>query len=278
MEHRILAGHDTALRSYGSEGEDQRGLRMVLALHCSLAHGGAWYALAERLSGTRMIAPDLPGHGDSADFVGGDLHGLSTRIATALAEELAAQSGGPVDVFGHSFGATVALRLALARPDLVRSLVLAEPVLFAAARGTPAWDGYAVEHQGITAAMVAGRHEDAAAMFHGLWGTGIPLARLPERQRRYIVERMPLIEVLNPDLVEDRAGLLAQGGLERLTQPVLLAQGNQSPAVVEAINAALAARLPRVQRLRIEGAGHMMPLTHAGQFAPHVQAHLDAPA
>lgn len=42
--------------------------------------------------------------------------------------------GAPVDVIGHSFGATVALRLALERPELVRSLVLVEPVLFAAAK------------------------------------------------------------------------------------------------------------------------------------------------
>jgi lipase len=40
--------------------------------------------------------------------------------------------GQPVDVIGHSFGGTVALRLAVERPDLVRSLVLIEPVFVAA--------------------------------------------------------------------------------------------------------------------------------------------------
>lgn len=249
--------------------------RPVLALHCSLAHGGAWFALGERLADVAVIAPDLPGHGTSADYAGSDLHGLSTRIAEDLAEQLVARHGGPVDLFGHSFGGTVALRLALTRPDLVRSLMLAEPVLFAAARPDPVWADYASQHHDISAALQAGRAEEAAAQFHGLWGTGIPLARLPERQRRYIIDRMPLVEVLNPDLVEDRAQMLAPGRLEALQMPVLLAQGTDSPPVVDAINRALAARLPQVRRLQIEGAGHMMPLTHATDLAPRVQQHLE---
>lgn len=270
MEHRILAGHDIALRRW-----DRGGIRPVLALHCSLAHGGAWAGLAERLAGIDMIAPDLPGHGESADWQGDDLHGLTTRIAIQLATDMAAQAGMPVDLFGHSFGGTVALRVALERPDLVRSLMLAEPVVFAAARDTSVWQDFTRAQQMVGEAMRACQPEQAAALFHGLWGTGIPLDRLPERQRRYIIDRMRLVSVLDPDLVDDRRGLLSPGGLERLAVPVLLAEGADSPPIVGAINGALAARLPSAHRARIDGARHMMPLTHAAQLAPFVQAHLE---
>jgi pimeloyl-ACP methyl ester carboxylesterase len=74
-----------------------------------------------------MIAFDLPGHGRSADWDGAsDYHHLSTQIAASFLTE-------PVDLIGHSFGATVALRLAVEQPQKLRSLILIEPVFFAVA-------------------------------------------------------------------------------------------------------------------------------------------------
>ena len=102
------------------------GARPVLALHCSLAHAGAWSGLVDHLSGVTVTAPDQPGHGRAANWDGvSDLHGLTTRLSI----EQAIRIGGndPIDIIGHSFGATIALRMALERPDLVRSLVLIEP-------------------------------------------------------------------------------------------------------------------------------------------------------
>ncbi len=88
------------------------GARPVLALHCSLAHGGAWAGVAGKLPGRRLLAPDLPGHGKSPDWADpGDYHDAATRAVLAILE--AAARDGPVDVMGHSFGATVALRLGL---------------------------------------------------------------------------------------------------------------------------------------------------------------------
>ncbi len=270
MTAQSVAGHPTALRVW-----ERGGARPVLALHCSLAHGGAWTGLAERLSGVTVAAPDLPGHGASADWDGtGDYHDLTTRIAVALAERLG--QGGPVDVIGHSFGGSVALRLALERPDLVRSLTLVEPVVFAAAGGAPEWPGFRAEQDRIDACFTAGRPEEAAALFHALWGTGTPLDRLPERARNYITDRIGLVAALDPVVMGDAPGLLAPGRLESLDIPVLLAEGTESPPVVAAIQRELARRLARPRRIRITGAGHMLPLTHSGVLAPEVQAHLDA--
>jgi pimeloyl-ACP methyl ester carboxylesterase len=266
-----LAGHATPVRVW-----DRGGPRPVVALHCSLAHAGAWSRLAGLVSGVTVTALDEPGHGGS-DWDGTtEIHGLTTRVAIALAEQLGA--GEPVDLWGHSFGGTVALRLALERPDLVRSLVLVEPVLFAAARasGDPAWGPFAAAHLAFAAMVREGRRDEAAAAFHGLWGAGEALDDLPERARRYIVERIHIIPAQNAALMEDAAGLLAHMRLESLGVPVLLAEGGASPPVIAAIQGELARRLPQATRIVVPGAGHMLPLTHAEALAPAVQAHLDA--
>lgn len=266
MAQEILAGHPTTCRVW-----ERGAARPVLALHCSLAHGGAWTGLAERLEGVTLTAPDLPGHGSSADWDGvQDYHALTTSVAIALAEKLG--QGQPIDVLGHSFGGSVALRLALERPDLVRTLLLAEPVVFMAAKGSPEWDGLRQVHDRIDAAFAAGDPAGAAAIFHGLWGAGAPLDRLPERARDYIVGRIGLVGAIDAVVMRDAPGLLAPGRLEALSVPVLLAGGSDSPPVAGAVLRALAARLPQARQITVEGAGHMFPITHAGVLAPEVQA------
>jgi pimeloyl-ACP methyl ester carboxylesterase len=84
--------------------------------------GAAWNfsELAPLLPGRRLLIPDLPGHAASAPLPAGP-----TLAAYADAVAACLPDGGPVDVFGHSLGGTVALRLAERRPELVRRLVLA---------------------------------------------------------------------------------------------------------------------------------------------------------
>jgi lipase len=270
MKTQTIAGHPVHLRRIGA------GLRPVLALHCSLAHGGAWGAMGALLGdAATLTAPDLPAHGASGDLPpGADLHALSTAIATELAEGLA--GGAPVDVLGHSFGGTVAIRLALERPDLVRSLTLFEPVLFSAARvaGAGAFDDWMTGQIPFAERIAAGDRKGAADWFNDLWGQGNRLDEMPEALRRYILDRIHLIPATNAVLFDDVLGMVGPGRLESLRLPVLLAEGATSPPIVDAINGTLAARIVGAQRLVIAGAGHMLPLTHAAALAPAVRAHL----
>ena len=249
-----------------------RGTRPVLALHCSLAHSGAWSGLAERLTGITMTAPDQPGHGRAPDWDGvSDLHAITTDSSISMAEDLG--DGGPIDLMGHSFGGTVALRMALERPDLVRSLTLIEPVIFAAARGTAEYARFCATHLGLADMIATGDMTVAARVFHGQWGEG-RFDDLPEKTRRYFIERISMIAAQNPYLVDDSAGLLRAGGLESITVPVLLIEGADSPEIIGALHGALAARLPFVRRLSVAGAGHMVPITHPDWIAGAIQAHL----
>lgn len=274
MTSEPVAGHPTRIRVLGD------GARPVLALHCSLAHGGAWGALAEGLTGGRgggatVTAPDLPNHGGSADLpAGADLHDLSTAIAAELAGRIG--GGAPVDVLGHSFGGTVALRLALERPDLVRSLTLFEPVLFAVAKamGDSDLDDWLAGQNHFTDQIARGERAAAAAWFHGIWGQGTRLADLTEAQQRNIIDRIHLIPPTDSVLFDDREGLLKPGRLESLRMPVLMAQGAESPPVVGRVNRAIAARIPDARSIVVPGASHMLVLTHAADLAPAVRDHL----
>ncbi|MEO7381797.1 MAG: alpha/beta fold hydrolase, partial [Paracoccaceae bacterium] len=230
MPEDLIAGHLTPWRVW-----NRGGARPLLALHCSLAHSGAWTGLAGLLSDVTVTALDQPSHGRSADWDGvEDLHGLTTRISVAMAETLA--DDGRVDLIGHSFGATVALRIALERPDLVRSLVLIEPVIFAAANGGSVYDDFRAGHLGFAELVLAGKRAEAAALFHGVWGTGDDFADLPEKTSRYMRDRIHLIEAQNPVLLDDTAGILRPGALETVAVPVLLIDGADSPSIIEAVH------------------------------------------
>ena len=250
------------------------GTRPVLALHCSLAHSGAWSGLAERLTGITMTATDQPGHGRAADWDGvSDLHKITTDGSIAMAEDLG--DGGPIDLIGHSFGGTVALRMALERPDLVRSLTLIEPVIFAAAKGTTEFQRFLKSHLALADLISAEEFDAAARMFHGHWGEG-RFDDLPERTRHYFTHRIPLIAAQNPYLLDDSSGLLRAGGLENVGVPALLIEGADSPDIIAAVHRALSKRLPKAQRFSVVGAGHMVPITHPDLIAKAVQTHLNS--
>ncbi|MDF5754510.1 alpha/beta hydrolase [Spongiactinospora sp. TRM90649] len=71
--------------------------------------------------GFRVLTPDRRGHGRTADVEGPITHELMAQDMIAFIERVA---GGPVHLVGYSDGGTVALLVALRRPDLVRRLVL----------------------------------------------------------------------------------------------------------------------------------------------------------
>ena len=263
MPKDILAGHPTHWQTYGNAD------RKALALHCSLAHSGAWKAMFDHLAEPlTLTAFDLPGHGKSAPWDGvEDYISLCARVAAGFIDE-------PVDLIGHSGGAVAALQLAQAMPDLVRTLTLIEPVLFAAARGFPEWHGFNSAMAPYQGALAAGNRMLAAEKFTEIWGTGTPWAELDERQHQYMAERIHLIEAGMPGLADDNRGILAEGGLEGLEMPVMIIIGTDCPAVIPRIAEEIAARLPDVGLAEVPGAGHLLPVTHAAQVAGLIDVNL----
>src|SRR5438552_3960786 len=101
--------------------------------------GGAasnWAELAPLLATRfRLLVPELAGHGRSAPL-------RSARSLDAFAEQVAAlmarEGMSSAAVVGHSLGGTIALRLAVLRPELVSALVLAAPAGITSSTSTAA--------------------------------------------------------------------------------------------------------------------------------------------
>ncbi|MFI6044152.1 alpha/beta fold hydrolase [Nocardia sp. NPDC051321] len=87
-----------------------------------------WNAVAPRVAATRRtLVLDLPGSGESVPPVGTyDLKSVARETIRFL-DQIGVQRSVLV---GHSLGALVTLQIAAARPDLVDTLVLVDPVLF----------------------------------------------------------------------------------------------------------------------------------------------------
>jgi pimeloyl-ACP methyl ester carboxylesterase len=114
--------------------------------------GGAasnWIELAAPLARRqRVIVPELPGHGGSSPLAAApNLNPYADQIAGVLERERIVGAAA----VGHSFGASIALRLAMRHPRLVRALVLA------GAAGISSRRRAAVYGLGLTAAIQPGR-------------------------------------------------------------------------------------------------------------------------
>lgn len=248
------------------------GPRRALFIHCSMGRAANWTGVqAALLDKLAMTAFDRPGHGKSASYRGDGgargLHDITTEIAASLIERRA-------DVIGHSYGGTVALRLAMEWPDKVRSLVLFEPVALAALRGSPDHDAY---QQGINEAMAAldaGNRDAAAARFNDMVSPEAPWSSLPAYARAILARQIHLVAEESAVVTDDVTGLLAPGRLEAVTQPVLLMEGSLSPPLLRGVNTVLAARLPNATRVIVAGAGHMAPITHPDSVAAEIAAFL----
>lgn len=249
------------LRQFGA------GSRQVLALHCTLAHGGTWKGVAGALGGdaVRVAAPDMLSHGQSADWDGkGD---IADRMTDALAPLLEQD----VDLIGHSFGAVLALRLALQAPEKIRSLTLIEPVFFAvAAQDDP---DMLAQHEADAAPFAAALKDGDIALgtrlFNRLWSHGATpkWPDLPEQTRRAMIRAMPLVPASMPFLYKDKAGLLECRKLAGLDAPVAIVVGTQSHGVIGTIAKGLASRLSNARIVEVAGAGHMVPLSHPEHVA-----------
>lgn len=185
------------------------------------------------------------------------LHGLQT---------------GPAHLVGHSYGAFLALLLAMRQPDLVRTLVLAEPpVLTLFVSNTPR----PIE----LLKLLVTRPRTAVAIVKIGAGGFAPARAAAERGDLEAAMRVFGNAVLGRDAYQRlsaprleevhanafRAEFLGSGfppleadQVRRVQAPTLLIAGQRSPPVFGCLVKGLAELLPNARRTGIAGASHMM--------------------
>ena len=263
-------------RDHESESPATRG-RLILCLHCSTGSSRQWQSLATHLGDrSRLIAPDLLGYGDNPPWPRGRRANLELEVRSLMGRIPA--TGVALDVVAHSFGAAIAVKLALMHPRMVRSLTLYEPVLFSLLEedrhATAALAGIFSTAGHIEGALSRHDFEAAAARFIDFWSGSGRWQAMSETGRGNVRAVMHKVRADFEALLSEPMKL---ADVARIEVPVLCLSGGQSPAATRRIADLLSANLPQAQSVRIDSAGHMGPLTHAALVNGHIEKFLVFP-
>ncbi len=257
----------------------------VVLLHCTGSSGNQWRGIADSLlagplaaarngRGYRLIMPDLRGYGASAPWSGRGPMRLAddAAIVRALAEE----AGEPVHLVGHSYGGAVALMTALHAPDVLSSLTLIEPAAFFLLRGGSASDHalfveIASVGERIARGLATGEYRAAMEHFVDYWSGNGAWRSMAPQAHDILCRRIAAIALNFASTTGERTPLEAAA---RLKLPTLLLNGTRTKPIARRVVERLMWTLPNATLREIEGAGHMLPLTHPSPVAYAIGDHV----
>jgi pimeloyl-ACP methyl ester carboxylesterase len=238
----------------------------LVLVHGSWVSHHNWDLSVPRLAESfRVLTYDRRGHSESERPGGQGSVRQDVDDLTSLIEHLGL---APAFVVGNSFGASITLRLAGERPELLRGLIAHEPPLWSLLAGDSAVAPMLNDVEKLTHAVVerigSGDHAGAAEQFcetvalgPGSWAT------LPPELQRTMTENAPtfLDEEDDPD-----ARAIEVESIKGFRCPALLTCGDQSPPTFAPVVRRLAEVLPRAETLTFAGAGHIPHATHPDDY------------
>ena len=247
--------------------------RPLVLVHGATADHTTWRTSGPLLAARHTThAVDRRGRGASGDA---DEYSIEREFEdlAAVVDALAPESGGPVDVVGHSYGGRIGLGAALLTPNLHR-LVLYEGA-------PPPGSGRGYQDDGTLARIedlvAAGDRDEALATFMRDI-VGMPAADLAAFRADPIWARRAA--AVDTTIRELRAEVGPAASLEALgdvRQPVLQILGGESAAIFGEATRALDARLRDRRIVTIDGARHAAHHTHPGEFVAAIEAFLAEP-
>lgn len=234
----------------------------VVCLHCNASSSNQWRELLETLAPRfHVLAPDSYGSGKSVEWPSDRV--ISLQDEAAFIEPVLAAAGEPFFLVGHSYGAAVALKVALANPGRVRGVVLYEPTLFslldAESAAPNAADGirHAVQVAGL--ALDEGDPAQAARHFIDYWMGPSSWDKTPPARQAPIASSVVNVRRWGHALFTEPTQLDAFRGLD---MPIVYMVGKQSTPSAKGVARLLTGVLPCVEVVELEGLGHMGPVTH----------------
>jgi pimeloyl-ACP methyl ester carboxylesterase len=264
MSHRTAAeGRTGRLDVQSSDGTplavwaDGQGPPLVL-VHGSLSDHTTFDPLVHELrDDLTTFSMDRRGFGASGDAAGYTIQREFEDVA-AVVEVAAARTGGPVALWGHSYGAGCAMGGA-ALTGNVRRLVLYEPGLGIA---YPAGSIEAIE-----ATVAAGDMEAAiVAVLVGI----LEMTREDVGALR-ASPRWPVLLAGTPRVPREYRAedswVYQPGQLDGITAPTLLLAGSESPPVLTKATQQAAAAIPGARIRTLEGHGHLAHKTDPAMVA-----------
>jgi len=256
--------------------EQGRGGTPLVLVHGSGADLRTWgYQLQHFGRSRRTIAYSRRFHHPNAPPSAGDAYSPAQHAAD-LASLIGALGTDRADLVASSYGALVALMAAAAEPSRVRRMVVVEPVAFSMlARGVEA--GGAAEVERARRQMLAGRTDAAMRTFlSALIGPGA-YDLMPESARGMLRDNHAEL------LAEARAPLpgLAPSytcaDARRVAAPVLLVDGDRSPAFLREMTDRIQACLPGAERRTVPGAAHAVHAQQVQAFNALAEGFLQEP-
>jgi pimeloyl-ACP methyl ester carboxylesterase len=244
----------------------------VIALPCSGAGGAMWQALRAALGDDfRLLTPELYGAASGPVWPGTRAFTLEDEAAPIVG--LIDATEDAVHLVGHSYGAAVALQVALARPERVAGLTLYEPAAFQLLRP---FDG--IEYAEITGlardveVMIArGDLRGAMRRFVNYWGGAGAWDQMTEEAQCALMRWAPKAPLDFHALL----GRPAQASrYEDLEMPCRIISGDRSPDPVREIASILCETMPRCALMEMAGAGHMAPVTQGVEVAARIAVHV----
>lgn len=243
----------------------------IVLLHSSQSNTGQWRALIQLLRDDfYLIGIDLLGYGKApaAQVSASEAFRFTDevpRIVTAV-EQLCPNQ--PVTLVGHSYGAAVALKLALEQLLPVRAMALFEPVAF---HVLDAIDPARQEVEAIAAQMDQDDKHAATQAFVDYWNAPGYFDALPAKVQQLMISQADKVAMDFAALMGEPHKLV---DYRRVEVPVLLLTGSQTRASAKRVAEQLQQVLPQVD-VRQLACGHMGPLTHAGLVNPLIVEFLE---
>ena len=236
--------------------EDLRSASPIVLVHGDFSDGfGSWgKACASIGRRWRTVVVDRPGFDEelpeSARFsIGGE-----ARVLLAVADAMRIRS---CHLVGHSYGALIALEMAVMRPEIVRSLHLIEPPLLDLLPEEPLVQELDRHVRWIVEHHAEIGDEAATEAFFTMIGAGRTVERLrgtPEWDRLCgYATRFARGESASAYPSESLASLME-------TIPVALYTGSRSDPALRQITAALAERIKGARLLEVPEAGHAVQM------------------